>query len=68
MIIYFIYFIILAAFAIEYELKPFKSNSLLILVVLSLALLAGLRDQEVSRDYLPYQYAFDNMQDFICNQ
>ncbi|HWH63879.1 MAG TPA: hypothetical protein VNS50_11420, partial [Ginsengibacter sp.] len=68
MIIYFIYFIVLAVIAIEYELNPFKSNILLIFIGLSLALLAGLRGQEVSRDYLPYQYAFDNMQDFIGNQ
>ncbi|HEY5406521.1 MAG TPA: EpsG family protein [Ginsengibacter sp.] len=67
MIIYFIYFIVLAIIAVEYELNPFKSNGLLIFITLSLALLAGLRGQEVSRDYLPYQYAFDNIQEFIGN-
>jgi len=65
MLIYFIYFIFLAVIAVEYELNPFKSNGLLIFLVVSLALFAGLRGQNVSRDYLPYQYAFDTIHNFI---
>ncbi|MEO8414883.1 MAG: EpsG family protein [Ginsengibacter sp.] len=67
MLIYFIYFIFLAVLAVEYELNPFKSNGLLIFIIVSLALLAGLRAQEVSRDYLPYQYAFDAINNFMEN-
>jgi hypothetical protein len=68
MLIYFIYFIFLSVLAVEYELNPFKSNELLIFIGISLALLAGLRSEEVSRDYLPYQFAFDNINDFIQNE
>jgi hypothetical protein len=65
MLIYYIYFICLAVLAVEYEINPFKSNVLLIIVIASLALLAGLRSEDVSRDYIAYQYGFDDLQDFI---
>lgn len=65
MLVYYLYFFCLAVIAVEYELNPFKSNGLLIFIVLSLALLAGLRGQEVSRDYLTYQYAFDTIHNFM---
>ncbi len=68
MLIYFIYFIFLSVLAVEYELNQFKSNELLIFIGISLALLAGFRGEEVSRDYLPYQFAFDNINDFVRDE
>lgn len=68
MLIYYIYFIFLFVLAVEYELNPFKDRRLLIFIGISLALLAGLRGEEVSRDYLLYQYAFDNILDFIPDE
>jgi len=65
MLIYIIYFVVLSVLAIEYEVKPFKSIGLLMLVVLAIALLAGLRSQEVARDYQQYQFVFDTIKDFI---
>lgn len=62
MLIYFIYFIFLAILAIEYEINPFKSSTLLIFVGISLVLLAGLRSENVTRDYLPYMYSFDSIE------
>ncbi|MEO8568809.1 MAG: EpsG family protein [Ginsengibacter sp.] len=68
MLIYYIYFICLSVLAVEYELNPFKSKGLLIFIGISLALMAGLRGDQVSRDYLLYQYAFDNIRDFIPDE
>ncbi len=68
MLIYYIYFIFLTVLSIEYELKPFNSKALLVFLGLSLALLAGFRGEEVSRDYLSYQYGFDNILDFIPDE
>ncbi len=65
MLIYIVYFVLLSIIAIEYELKPFQSERLLLLIVFAIALLAGLRSQDVSRDYQQYQFAFDSINDFI---
>ncbi len=68
MLVYYIYFICIAILAIEYELNPFKSPALLILIGISLAFLAGFRGADVSRDYITYQYAFDNINDFVPDE
>ncbi|MFS8082950.1 MAG: EpsG family protein [Ginsengibacter sp.] len=68
MLIYFIYFLLLAIIAVEFELRPFKNNLVAVLIIIALALLAGLRAPEVARDYLPYQYAFDNYKDLMASQ
>jgi len=61
MLIYIIYFIFIAILAIQYEFTPFKNNYLLFSVVFLLALLAGFRNIDVSRDYVNYQTVFDNV-------
>lgn len=55
MVIYILYFIFLAILAIQYEFIPFKNNYLLLTVILMLALLAGLRGINVSKDYYSYR-------------
>ncbi|HSN61072.1 MAG TPA: EpsG family protein [Ferruginibacter sp.] len=54
--------------AVEYEIKPFKSNGLLGFIILSFALLAGLRSPDVARDYQQYQFAFDTIYDFVKDE
>ena len=61
MLVYITYFIFIAILAIEYEFTPFKNNYLLFSIVILLALLAGFQDTNVSKDYLNYQYVFDNI-------
>lgn len=63
MLIYVLYFIFIAILAIQYQFTPFKSNILLFVIVILLALLAGFQDTSVSKDYLDYQYIFDNIHD-----
>jgi hypothetical protein len=67
MLIYIIYFIFIAILAIQYEFTPFKNNYLLVAVIICLALLAGLRDINVSRDYYNYQYIFDTVYEITDN-
>jgi len=61
MLIYVLYFIFIAILAIQYQFTPFKSNILLIIIVFLLAFLAGFQDISVSKDYIGYQYYFDNI-------
>lgn len=61
MLIYVLYFIFIAILAIQYQFTPFKSNFPLYTIVILLALLAGFQDTSVSKDYLDYQYLFDNI-------
>ncbi|HEU5365123.1 MAG TPA: EpsG family protein, partial [Hanamia sp.] len=63
MLIYVLYFIFLAILAIQYQFTPFKSNILLFIIVILLAFLAGFQDTSVSKDYLNYQYLFDEIYD-----
>ncbi len=63
MVIYLAYFVFFMVLAVEYELKAFRNDLFLILSVLLLALLAGLRGPEVSRDYETYQLNFDFIKD-----
>lgn len=63
MTVYILYFIFLAILAIQYEFIPFKNNVLLGFVVIVLALLAGLRGTDVSKDYYSYSYISDNISD-----
>lgn len=65
MLIYFLYFIFFAFLAVEYEIRPFKGEGLLVFSVIILALLAGFRAPDVARDYGQYQFAFDNINDFV---
>ena len=65
MLIYIVYFIFFMVLAVEYELKPFKSELFLIITVLALSLLAGLRGAEVAKDYEGYQLVFDSIYDLI---
>jgi len=67
MLVYIIYFIFIALLAIQYEFTPFKNNYLLFSIVILLALLAGFQDASVSKDYLNYQYIFDNIYDVTGN-
>jgi hypothetical protein len=63
MVVYILYFIFLAILAIQYEFIPFKNNYLIVTVILLLALFAGLRGINVSRDYYNYRYIFDTVYD-----
>jgi len=63
MVVYLLYFIFLTILAIQYEFIPFKNNYLVIAVLFLLALLAGLRGIDVSRDYYNYRYIFENVYD-----
>ena len=63
MTVYILYFIFLAILAIQYEFIPFKNNVLLWFVIIALALLAGLRGADVSKDYYSYKYISDNIFD-----
>lgn len=49
--------------AVEYELKPFRNGTFLVISVLSLAILAGFRGPEVAKDYEGYQFIFDSIYD-----
>ena len=61
MLIYILYFVFIAILAVQYEFIPFKNNYLLFAVALLLALLAGFRGIDVSKDYYNYQYSFDHL-------
>jgi hypothetical protein len=61
MLIYILFFILIAILAIQYEFTPFQNNYLLFSLVLLLAFLAGFQDMNVSKDYFNYQYVFDNV-------
>lgn len=59
MLIYCIIFIVFVLLSVEYEVKPIpKENFWLAFIGLFLAVLAGLRDVSVSRDYEPYLGSF----------
>lgn len=59
MLVYILYFIILAALAITYEYKPFPKFWMLVISCLMLGLQAGLRGPHVDRDFADYQHSFD---------
>ena len=59
MLIYVIYFIIIAVLAVEYEFSGFKRWPALVFLIIILALLAGLQGPYVSKDYDNYQYIFN---------
>jgi len=61
MLIYIIFFVLIAILAIQYEFTPFQNNYLLFSLVVLLAFLAGFQDMNVSKDYFNYQYIFDNV-------
>ena len=61
MLVYISFFILIAILAIQYEFTPFENGSLLISLIILLALLAGFRDENISKDYFNYQYVFDNV-------
>lgn len=65
MLIYTIYFIVLAILATEYELHPFKHWPALIFIIFSLALLAGLRGNYISKDYDTYNYSFNAVYSYL---
>lgn len=65
MLIYIIYFIILAVLATEYELHPFKQWPALVVVTLMLSLMAGLRGAYVSKDMDTYKYSFDAVYNYL---
>lgn len=67
MLIYILYFIFLAILAIQYQFIPFKNNYLLVFTLLLLSFLAGFRDISVSKDYLNYQYVFNNIYEITDN-
>lgn len=67
MLIYILYFIFIAILAIQYQFTPFKSDILPYIIVVFLALMAGFQDTSVSKDYLNYQYAFNNIYEITEN-
>lgn len=68
MLIYFLYFIFFAFLAVEYEIRPFRGSGLLVFCIIILATLAGFRAPDVARDYGQYQFAFDNIYDFVRDE
>ena len=65
MLIYILIFIFLSILSVEYDLISFNRKSPLIIIILLLALLAGLRDIGVARDYKNYQMIFDLIYDLV---
>lgn len=62
MLVYCFIFLVLAVLAVEYEITPLpKTNFLLVVIAVSLALFAGLRGVTVSRDYDPYLGSFNSI-------
>lgn len=62
MYVYTLIFLVFAILAIEYEIKPIpRTNFILILIAIFLSLFAGLRGEEVSRDYIPYLGSFKSV-------
>ncbi|MEP6674204.1 MAG: EpsG family protein [Ferruginibacter sp.] len=59
MLVYIIYFVVIACFAVEYEFRPFESNTLLGILIVAMALLAGLRGENIDKDYDNYIYSFE---------
>ncbi len=59
MIIYIIYFAVIAFLVIEYEFRPFKPEIPLLLLTIALGFLAGLRGPDVARDYTNYLINFE---------
>lgn len=59
MLIYIIYFVLIAVMAVEYEFQPFENKIPLVIISLMLILLAGFRSPEVARDYDSYQLNFE---------
>lgn len=59
MIFYIIIFIVLAFFAVEYEIGKKNLSIFYLILIVSLILFAGLRSSQIGRDYLLYQFAFD---------
>lgn len=59
MLIYILYFIVIAVLAVEYEFSRFRSWIPLVVVIMMLGLLAGLKGPLVARDYDSYLYSFN---------
>jgi len=65
MVIYIIYFIILAVLAVEYEFRPFKQGPFFVVVIFMLGIMAGLQGPNVSKDYSNYQAIFFSVDSMI---
>jgi hypothetical protein len=65
MLIYFIYFVAIAMLAVEYEFNKFKRLPMFVVVIIAMALLAGLRSENVSRDYHTYLYSFNIAETYL---
>lgn len=63
MLIYIILFVLLAVIAVEYDLAPFNDKYLSVFIIVVLGLFAGLRGENVTRDYINYQIIFDFIYD-----
>ena len=63
MLIYIVCFIFFMVVAVEYDLQPFKSNTIFIIIIILLSLFAGFRGPEVAKDYGNYQSMFDHIYD-----
>ncbi|MBW7840021.1 MAG: EpsG family protein [Chitinophagaceae bacterium] len=61
MLIYIIIFFLIAFFAVEYELGNRKLSGAFIALTILLILFAGLRNPFVPKDYLVYEFIFDNI-------
>jgi hypothetical protein len=61
MLIFVIFFVLLALVAVEFEFSRFKRWPVLVIIIFMLSLLAGLRGPQVAKDYSSYQYVFDSI-------
>ncbi len=61
MFIYVAIFLVITFFAVEFEIGESKSIWPLTVLAIFLILFAGLRNPEVPRDYVVYQFIFDNI-------
>ena len=61
MLIYILYFLFIAFFAIEYHFRPFDTTIPITIIFLLLLFMAGFRSPQVAPDYEVYSYHFDTI-------
>ena len=68
MLIYILYFLVIAALAIQYEFQPFESSVPLVILVLALAFMAGFQANGVTKDYDNYQASFEGIYEITASE